>query len=145
VPDAASSSSRTVELDLDIYPFDIDVVGHVSNITYIRWLEIGRVRLLEEVGLPMPVLAESAVVPIVIRTEIDYRRGLKLGEPVHLSLHLTEMHSMAATLKFKVTTGAETAAMARQRGLFVSTATGKPRRISEEIRARLEPYLHRAS
>jgi len=52
------------------------------------------------------------------------------------------MHSMSATLEFQVTTGAETAATARQRGLFVSTATGKPRRISEEIRARLEPYLH---
>jgi acyl-ACP thioesterase len=39
-----SSRHRTVEIDLDIYTFDIDFAGHVSNITYIRWLEIGRLQ-----------------------------------------------------------------------------------------------------
>lgn len=138
-------SPRTVELDLEIYSFDIDFVGHVSNITYIRWLEIGRLRLLEEAGLPAHALAEGGIVPMVIRTEIDYRRALKLGEPVHLSLYLSELRSVWAMLEFQVTTGDVVAASARQRGLFVNLATGKPRRVSPEFKARFEPFVRAPS
>ena len=41
---------RTVDLDLEIYTFDIDFAQHVSNITYIRWLEMGRLQFLADAG-----------------------------------------------------------------------------------------------
>jgi acyl-CoA thioester hydrolase len=39
--------------ELQIYPFQIDVMRHVSNIVYIQWMEIGRCLLLEAVGMPI--------------------------------------------------------------------------------------------
>lgn len=135
----------TVELDLEIYTFDVDFAGHVSNISYIRWLEIGRLRLLTEVGLPTETLMRDGVVPVVFRTEIDYLSPLKLGEPVHLSLHLSELRAATATLAFQITSHDRLAARARQRGVFLTVATGKPRRISADIRARFAPYVHQES
>jgi len=41
--------------------FDIDFAGHVSNITYIRWLEIGRIQLLNDVGFQTHDLLESGL------------------------------------------------------------------------------------
>ena len=42
-----------VVFDQEIYTFHIDFAGHVSNIVYVQWMEIGRLKLLEAVGLPV--------------------------------------------------------------------------------------------
>jgi acyl-CoA thioesterase FadM len=57
-------SHRTVELDLEIYTFDIDFAAHVSNIAYIRWLEIARLQLLIDIGLPTDELMARGVAPV---------------------------------------------------------------------------------
>ena len=136
-----SGVHRTVEIDLDIYTFDIDFAGHVSNITYIRWLEIGRLQLLADVGFRTHELLEAGLAPVVIRTEIDYRLPLKLGDPVHMSLDLVELRSASATIDFRITSNGRLAAAARQLGIFVRLDTGKPARITPERRARFAPYL----
>jgi acyl-CoA thioester hydrolase len=136
-----SPPHRTVELDLEIYTFDIDFAAHVSNITYIRWLEIARLQLLIDIGIPTPDLLERGVAPVLMRTEIDYKSPLVLGEPVHLSLWLTELRAASATLAFRITSGERLAATAVQRGLFVNTANGRPSRLSSDDRSRLQPYL----
>jgi acyl-CoA thioester hydrolase len=132
---------RTVELDLEIYTFDIDFAAHVSNITYIRWLEIARLQLLVDIGIPTPDLLERGVAPVLIRTEIDYRSPLVLGDPVHVSLWLTELRAASATLEFAITSGERLAATAVQRGLFVDLATGRPSRLTPDDRRRFEPYV----
>jgi len=132
---------KTVELDIEIYTFDIDFAGHVSNISYIRWLEIGRLRLLTDVGLPTESLMGEGVVPVVFRTEIDYLSPLKLGEPVHLSLHITELRAATATLAFRITSHEQLAAKAVQHGVFLHADSGRPRRIAPEVRARFTPYV----
>jgi acyl-CoA thioester hydrolase len=139
----ATAADRTVEIDLDIYTFDIDFAGHVSNITYIRWLEIGRIQLLNDVGFQTHDVLESGLAPIVIRTEIDYRLPLNLGDPVHMSLDLVELRAASATIDFRITSDGKLVAAARQLGLFVNRDTGKPSRVSQEFRDRFSPYLRR--
>ncbi len=135
------SSGRRVELDLDVHTFDIDFAGHVSNISYLRWLEIGRLALLRDAGAPIEVLVAAGTAPVLTRTEIDYRRPLHLGDPVHLALWLVELRGASATLGFEITTGEHLAATARQVGLFVDLATGRPRRMAPEVRAAFARYL----
>ena len=132
---------KTVELDLEIYTFDIDFVGHVSNITYIRWLEIGRLHLLTEMGLPAERLMEDGIAPVIVRTEIDYTMALKLGDPVHLSLDLVDLRAASARLGFQLTSNGRVAAMAVQTGLFINVASGRPRRIPPDTRSLFAPYL----
>jgi acyl-CoA thioester hydrolase len=134
---------RSVEIDLDVYTFDIDFAGHVSNIAYLRWLEIARLRLLEEVGSPTEQLVARGLAPVLVRTEIDYRSPLVLGDPVHVSLWLTELRAASATLAFEVASASRVAATAVQRGLFVDLASGRPRRLPVGVRDRLAPYLVR--
>jgi acyl-CoA thioester hydrolase len=134
-------SHRTVELDLEIYTFDIDFAAHVSNITYIRWLEIARLQLLIDIGLPTDELMARGVAPVLIRTEIDYRSPLVLGDPVHVSLWLTELRAASASLEFAITSGDRLVATAVQRGLFVSTESGRPRRLTGDDRARFASYV----
>ena len=79
---------------------------------------------------------------MLIRTEIDYRSPLVLGDPVHVSLWLTELRAASATLEFAITSGDRLAATAVQRGLFVQHLdSGRPSRLTPDDRARFAPYV----
>src|SRR5262249_22926700 len=54
--------------------------GVVSNIAYLRFIEIARTCLTQELGLGLAEMAEKQRYPVVVRTEIDYRRPAKLGD-----------------------------------------------------------------
>src|SRR5438046_5094927 len=69
-----------VHTDVQIMFFDTDCGGVVSNIAYLRFIEIARTHLAEALGLGLVEMAEKQTYPVVVRTEIDYRRAAKLGD-----------------------------------------------------------------
>jgi acyl-CoA thioester hydrolase len=61
-----------IALALEIYPYQIDFIGHVNNSVYIHWMEIGRTKLLEAVGLPIHEIAQRGFLPVLVHTSITY-------------------------------------------------------------------------
>lgn len=81
---------KTFEFSKPVYSFEIDVNQHVSNIVYIQWMEIGRLKLLDAVGLPMQHINQRGFTPVLVRTEIDYKKPLLIGDDVTVRLWLSE-------------------------------------------------------
>jgi len=69
-----------VQTDLQVMFFDTDCGGVVHNIAYLRFIEIARTLLAEELGMPLSEMTKTQRYPVVVRTEIDYRRGARLGD-----------------------------------------------------------------
>jgi YbgC/YbaW family acyl-CoA thioester hydrolase len=69
-----------IRTEVQVMFFDTDCGGVVSNIAYLRFIEIGRTLLAEELGLALAEMAETQRYPVVVHTEIDYRRAAKLGD-----------------------------------------------------------------
>jgi YbgC/YbaW family acyl-CoA thioester hydrolase len=69
-----------VRTELQVMFFDTDCGGVVHNIAYLRFIEVARTLLAEKLGLALVDMAENKKYPVVVRTEIDYRRGAKLGD-----------------------------------------------------------------
>ena len=136
-----TASAWPLHVPVTVRTFDIDFAGHVSNIVYLQWLEIARTELLEAVGLPVPTLVDEGFAPVVARTEIEYRRPVVLGDPVTVHLGLSRLRALSAQVEFEVRAGDTLAATARQLGVFVTLATGRPRRLEPELRDRFLPYL----
>ncbi|WP_223634104.1 thioesterase family protein [Corallococcus sp. EGB] len=65
-------------LTLRVRPNDLDVLGHVNHATALEYLEAGRWAWLEQQGLTR----RGAVVAVVSRAEVDYRREIPPGEVV---------------------------------------------------------------
>ena len=134
--------SRIV-LHLPIYTFHIDSGQHVSNIVYVQWMEIGRNKLLEEVGLPVHEIAKDrGIAPVLVSTEITYKKQLFLGDKVRMELWLSELGNASAVMEFLFLndSGTEVAA-GRQKGIFFNTATKRPHRLSEAERKLFTTYL----
>lgn len=74
-----------VETEIQVMFFDTDVGGVVHNIAYLRFIEIARTLLAEQLGLPLAEMAQTQKYPVVVRTEIDYRRGAKLGDKLTIA------------------------------------------------------------
>lgn len=134
---------RKIIFDLPIYTYQIDFLGHVSNIVYIQWMEIGRLKLLEEVGMPVHRISEQGFAPVLIHTEITYKHPLYISDTVHVELWISELKNVSAKIEFRFYDGEGTpAATGYQKGLFVELKQMRPRRIQPEERKLFEPYLH---
>lgn len=134
---------RKISFKLEIYSYHIDFIGHVSNIVYIQWMEIGRSKLLEAVGLPVHEISKQGFVPVLVNTEITYKTPLYLGDTVHVNLWLSELRHASAVMKFCFYNGEGTlAAEGFQKGLFVDQKTMRPRRLQIEEKELFQPYLH---
>ncbi len=137
-----AQAMKKITFEPTIHTFDIDFMRHVSNITYIRWMEIGRCLLLEAVDLPVSRVAEQGFGPVLVQTNISYKRPLVLGDKVHAELWLSELSNASAWIDFRFHNAtSELAATGRQCGLFIDLASGRPMRLNPELRARFEPYL----
>ena len=69
-----------IHTELQVMFFDTDCGGVVHNIAYLRFIETARTLLAEKLGLKLVEMAETQQYPVVVRTEIDYRRGARLGD-----------------------------------------------------------------
>src|SRR5690349_24797998 len=70
----------SVDVEVQVMFFDTDCGGVVHNIAYLRFIETARTLLAEQLGMKLVEMADTQQYPVVVRTEIDYRRAAKLGD-----------------------------------------------------------------
>ena len=135
---------KKVTFDLEVYTFQIDFVHHLSNIVYIEWMEIGRLKLLEAAGLPAQELEKSKVFPVLVSTEITYKQPIYYGDSVTAEVWISKLNLASAIIEFRFYKNNDIlAALGNQKGLFINGETNKPFRLTAEHRSKFEKYLIR--
>ena len=126
-----------------IYTYQIDYVGHVSNIVYVQWLENGRVRLLEEIGLPVTEIASGEnIVPVLTETTVKYKKPFFLNNEVTIETWVSKLNNASAILEFRLyNEKRELCASAQQKGLFINRKTMRPCRLSVKHHTAFEKFL----
>ena len=126
-----------------IYTYHIDIVGHVNNIIYIQWMENGRMKLLEEIGIPVTELTKNeGILPVITNTTITYKKAFFIYNSVRIEMWVSKMLNASAILEFRFYNEKdELCATGQQKGLFVNTTTMRPSRITEKHREAFEKYL----
>jgi YbgC/YbaW family acyl-CoA thioester hydrolase len=69
-----------IEYDYQVMFFDTDCAAVVHNLAYLRIIETARTLLAEQLGFDMAAMAAKGVYPVLLRTEVEYRRPAKLLE-----------------------------------------------------------------
>src|SRR6185369_16860255 len=83
--------------------FDTDCGGVVSNIAYLRFIEIARTRIADELGLRLTEMAQTQRYPVVVRTEINYKRAAKLGDQLTIEGWLDDLQRARFWCAFQIT------------------------------------------
>lgn len=132
--------------DLEVYTYQIDFAGHVNNSVYIHWMEIGRIKLLEAIGMPIHEVLKQGIAPVLVETNIIYKLPLYLGDRVQAQMWLSELRNASAVMQFRFYNGDQVlAAEGVQKGLFVDAKTMRPKRLTSDERASFSPYLNVAT
>lgn len=121
-----------VKLIIPVRTYDIDFAGIVSNIVYIRWLEDLRLKFLDE-HWQLEQQIEQGYTPILLGTEINYKRSIKLTDKVVGNLWLSELGRLKWTVQAEILSNNELAAVATQKGAFVSLQNHRPIPIPAEL------------
>ncbi len=135
------SDRRPLHVELAFQPktYDIDFAGHVSNIVYVRWLEDLRMKVLDTY-LPLNILMERGIAPVVMKTTIDYKKPVKLFDSVTGTMWASEMENIKGILSAEFVVNGTIVATAEQIGLFVKMESGRPVAFPEEFRRQFEAF-----
>src|SRR5437773_12415010 len=119
--------------DVQVMFFDTDCGGVVSNIAYLRFIEIARTHLAGELGLGLAEMAEKQRYPVVVRTEIDYRRAAKLGDRLTIEGWLDHVERARFWCGFRITRPRDDTLIAqcRQMLALIEMPSGKLLRLPE--------------
>lgn len=128
-----SSRALEVEMAIPVRTYDIDFIGIVSNIVYIRWLEDLRLKFLED-NWQLEQQLKQGYAPIMAGTEIEYKRPIKITDKVIGRLWLSNLGRLKWTVQAEIIANNELAAVATQKGAFVSLENGRPIPIPEGIK-----------
>jgi acyl-CoA thioester hydrolase len=125
---------------------DLDLLGHVNNVTYVDYLQEARVDLLRHHG-PQATAAGGLVEGVVVvRHEVVYLAPLRFGsDTVSIECWVTELRAASFTLAYEIfhDTGDGRRVYARASTVLTPYvfATERPRRLSPGERQALERYL----
>jgi acyl-CoA thioester hydrolase len=122
-------------MTIAVQPADIDGQNHVNNTVHLRWVQdVATAHWKSLAGAD----AQEAIGWVVVRHEIDYKMPANLGDQIVLRTWVGE----ASRLKFErfteIKRKADDQLLAKARTLWVpiDSKTGKPTRVSADVRAR---------
>ena len=102
-----SAERPRIRTEVQVMFFDTDCGGVVSNIAYLRFIEIARTLLAEELGLRLAEMAKTQIYPVVVKTEIDYRRAAKLADKLVIEGWLDDLQRARFWCAFRITRPAD--------------------------------------
>ena len=116
---------------------DLDPLGHVNNVVFHDYLQEARVGLLRDFRL----VHGEGFSQVVVKQEVTHRKPLLLApEPVVIETWVAHLGNSSYTLKYRILDEhGDTAAEASTTLAVVDQVTGRPVRMSAELRAVLEP------
>ena len=123
-----------IETPVQVMFFDTDCAGVVHNIVYLRFIEVARTLLAEQLGMGLVEMASSQTFPVVVRTEIDYRRPAKLGDKLVVHGWLESVERLRFWCGFEIRRPADDMVIATSRQMLavIQMPAGKPVRLPED-------------
>lgn len=127
----------------DIIRFaDLDPQGHVNNAVFSTYFESGRVAMFRTPDLGIGIANATFV---LVRQEIDFLRELRWPGNVEIGTALAEFGRSSFTVVQTIFSGDICAAAGRATLVMMDTETRRARPLTDEAKAKLEPWRYRGA
>ena len=131
VPPADTTGRFT--LSLDVSPDDIDDLGHVNNVVYLRWVQ--------DVAIAHWLAASTEAQQrelawVALRHEIDYRHPARPGDAIVAETWVGAAEAVRFERFVEIRRASDRRLLAQARTIWcpISRASGRPTRVSDEVR-----------
>lgn len=123
------------ELPIQVAPDDIDELGHVNNVTYLRWVQDAAVAHWTAAA---PAAEQARLFWIVLRHEIDYLHPAQLDDRLAAFTWVGTCTRLRFDRHTEIRRADDGRVLARARTVWcpIDATTRKPTPVSAELRAR---------
>jgi acyl-CoA thioester hydrolase len=127
-------SSAAFEMTVPVLPGDIDEQNHVNNAVYLRWVQDVAVAHWQAIASPD---AQAAIGWVVLRHEIDYKTAATLDDEIVLRTWVGKATRLTFERFTEIRRKNDGQLLSEARTLWcpINAETGRPMRVSEEVRA----------
>jgi acyl-CoA thioester hydrolase len=131
----ADPSTERFELTIPVRPEDIDELGHVNNVVYLRWVQDLAVAHWRAAATAEQ---QERLVWVAVRHEIDYKRPAMPGDVLlgRTWVGVAEGRNFERHTEIVRPSDGRLLAQARTLWCPISRATGKPTKVDDGVRAR---------
>ena len=130
-----SPDQTRIRTEVAVMFYDTDCAAVVHNIAYLRFIEAARTMLAGQLGMSLAEMARSKQYPVVVRTEIDYKRPAVLGDTLVIDGWLERVERIRFWCGFTIKRQGDDATVlirCRQMLALVQMPEGKPMRLPDE-------------
>jgi acyl-CoA thioester hydrolase len=129
-----SPSAQPFELVIAVEPADIDQLGHVNNVIYLRWVQEAAVAHWTAAA---PAADRAKLLWVVVRHEIDYKQAAFLGDGIVARTWVGSASRIRFERFTELLRARDRSLLAQARTLWcpIDTRTGKPASVSPGVRA----------
>ena len=129
-----SEAVEPFELTLAVEPADIDALGHVNNVVYLRWVQdIAIAHWKAKAG----AADQEKVLWVVVRHEIDYKQAARLGDAILARTWVGEATRIRFERHTELLRAGDRCLLAKARTVWcpIDALTGKPTAVSSQVRS----------
>ena len=112
---------------------DIDELGHVSNLVYLRWVQDVALAHSNALGWDLPRYYAYGAAFMVRRHEIDYIAQVTLGDELRAETWVETWRMASCIRKTELVRGTTVVARAATTWALIALGSGRPQRIPPDI------------
>jgi len=133
--DMPTHAAERFELPITVLPGDIDDLGHVNNVVYLRWIQDVAIAHWSAAATPE---MQADVAWVALRHEIDYKLPTVLGDAVAARTWVGTADATRFERNTEIVRLSDQKVLARGRTVWcpINRKTGRLTRVSEAVRAR---------
>jgi acyl-CoA thioester hydrolase len=126
--------AQAFELTIEVQESDIDQLGHVNNVTYLRWVQDVAVAHWNAAAREDD---KSRLRWVVLRHEIDYKHPAVAGDMLILRTWVGEARRLRFDRHTEILRAGDHRCMAKARTVWcpIDASTGRPVEVSSRVRA----------
>ena len=128
-----NSEVEHFELRITIDPNDIDQLGHVNNVVYLRWVQDAAVAHWRALASAED---QKKLLWVVVRHEIDYKKPAFPGDEIIARTWVGTASRLTFERHTELLRASDRSILARARTVWcpIDAKTGKPTNVSAEVR-----------
>ena len=122
-------------VDVAVRYFETDQMGVVHHANYLVWFEVARTDLCARSGFPYAEIERIGYRLMNSALSVRYRKPARYGETVSVACWIERLASRAVQFGYEVHRGEELLATGSTDHVWVETASNRPCRMPEQLRA----------
>ncbi|MCJ7841251.1 acyl-CoA thioesterase [Lederbergia sp. NSJ-179] len=90
------------ETNIEVRYAETDQMGIVYHANYLIWMEIGRTKLMEDLGFHYTKMEEDGILAPVIDIQVSYHHPVKYGDDITIKTWIEDYNGLRTTYGYKI-------------------------------------------